>query len=222
MGNGPNISLTFGGANPRLAHKGLVLVHGRGGSAADIMGLGRALALPNLAFVAPEAPNNTWWPTSFLAPMGQMTPFVDHGIAAVIATISALESQGLSRDRIAIAGFSQGGCLALEYGARMGDGMAGIFGLSAGLIGTEDTSDGPDDALYGFAPKQFDYTARLTGMPVAITVHDQDPHIPLKRAQDSAAVFEKLGANVMFDITAGAGHAITQAGITALRAALNC
>jgi phospholipase/carboxylesterase len=104
----------------------------------------------------------------------------------------------LSRDRIALAGFSQGGCLALEYAARRG-GLTAVFGLSAGLVGTGD-ADGPaTDALYGFGPKAFDYAARLDGVPVEITVHERDPHIPLARAQESESergVRGGLGLNV--------------------------
>ncbi len=199
---------------------GLILVHGRGGSAADILGLGSALGLPDLALVAPEAPGRSWWPTSFLAPMDEMAPFVDRGLAAVDSAIAAFEAQGLTRDRIALAGFSQGGCLALEYGARRGD-LAGIFGLSAGLIGTSDANARHDPALYGYAPKTLAYDSDLSGVPVTITVHEQDPHIPLARAKDSADCFRAMGASVRFDIAPGSGHGITQAGVTALRSVLN-
>jgi phospholipase/carboxylesterase len=99
---------------------GLVLVHGRGATAEGILDLGHALALPDLALAAPQAPGMTWWPTSFLAPAAQMEPYVERGMAAIDAAIDALVEEGLSRDRIALAGFSQGGCLALEYAARRG------------------------------------------------------------------------------------------------------
>lgn len=212
--------LSFGGAAPDKARMGLVLVHGRGGSARDILGLGEALGLPDVACVAPEAPGHSWWPTSFLAPMAEMQPFLDAGLASVAAAVAALEDAGLARDRIAVAGFSQGGCLALEYGAR-NPGLAGVFGLSAGLVGTADAGGAPDPALYGFADKRLDYDGDLTGTPVTITVHEADPHIPLKRARDSAAAFRAMGADAGLEVTPGAGHGITQAGVTRLRAVLN-
>jgi predicted esterase len=199
---------------------GLVLLHGRGGSAADILRLGAALGLPDLALAAPEAPGNSWWPTSFLAPAAQMEPFVARGLAAVDTAIAALEAEGLPRARIALAGFSQGGCLALEYAARRG-GLAAAFGLSAGLVGTGDADGAPDPALYGHAPKRFDYPTDLTGLPVTITVHEQDPHIPLKRAEDSRATFARLGASAQLLVEKGPGHGLTDAGLTALRATLN-
>jgi len=212
--------LAFGGAPAGSARIGLVLLHGRGGSARDILGLGEALGLPDMATVAPEAPGHSWWPTSFLAPTAQIEPYVTRGLEAAERAVTALEAGGLTRSRIAVAGFSQGGCLALEYGARTG-GLAGAFGLSSGLIGTGDGAGDSDPALYGFGPKRFDYGNDLRGMPVAITVHEQDPHIPLNRAEDSAAVFRSLGAEASLSVEPGAGHGLTQSGVTALRAVLN-
>jgi predicted esterase len=107
-----------------------------------------------------------------------------------------------------------------NIGAR-NPGLAGVFGLSAGLVGTADAGGAPDPALYGFADKRLDYDGDLTGTPVTITVHEADPHIPLKRARDSAAAFRAMGADAGLEITPGAGHGITQAGVTRLRAVLN-
>jgi phospholipase/carboxylesterase len=208
------------GAPAREARMGLVLVHGRGATAEGILDLGHALALPDLALAAPQAPGMTWWPTSFLAPAAQMEPFVEQGMAAIDAAIEALAEEGLSRDRIALAGFSQGGCLALEYAARLG-GLTAVFGLSAGLVGTGE-ADGPaTDALYGFGPKAFDYAARLDGVPVEITVHERDPHIPLARARESEAVFAGLGAKARLSVTPGAGHGIGPEAVATMRGHLN-
>jgi len=197
-----------------------VLVHGRGATAEGILDLGHALALPDLALAAPQAPGMSWWPTSFLAPAARMEPYVERGMAAIDAAITTLVEEGLSRDRIALAGFSQGGCLALEYAARRG-GLAAVFGLSAGLVGTGD-ADGPaTEALYGFGPKAFDYATRLDGVPVEITVHEADPHIPLARARDSVAVFDRLGARARLAVTPGAGHGIGPEAIASMRGHLN-
>lgn len=214
------VDLRQAGARPRDARMGLVLVHGRGATAEGILDLGHALGLPDLALVAPQAPGMSWWPTSFLAPAAQMEPYVERGMAAIDAAIAALAEEGLSHDRIALAGFSQGGCLALEYAARRG-GMAAVFGLSAGLVGTGE-ADGPaTDALYGYGPKAFDYGLRLDGVPVEITVHEADPHIPLSRARESVAVFDRLGARTRLTVTPGAGHGIGPEAIAAMRGHLN-
>lgn len=214
------VELAHGGARARDARMGLVLIHGRGATAAGILDLGHALALPDIALVAPQAPGSSWWPTSFLAPSARMEPCVAQGMAAVDAAIDALVEEGLSRERIALAGFSQGGCLALEFAARRG-GFAAVFGLSAGLVGTGDAGGPAQEALYGFGPKVFEYDTRLDEVPVEITVHERDPHIPLVRARKSAAVFEALGAKARLTVTPGAGHGIGPEAVAAMRSHLN-
>lgn len=209
-------ALHLAGAAPGDARLGLVLIHGRGASAADILGLGAALERDDIAFAAPEAPGRSWWPTSFLAPAADMAPYVTRGLAAVDAAIAALRGGGVPGDRIAIAGFSQGGCLALEYAARRG-GLRAVAGLSAGLVGTGDVGGAPEPALYGFADKTFAYQTALAGTPAYLSVHMEDPHIPLARARRSAQVLETLGAEVTLREKPGPGHGIDAADLEALR-----
>jgi predicted esterase len=163
------------------ARAGIVLVHGRGGSAADILGLMAHAALPDVAAIAPEAPGRSWWPTSFLAPMAQMEPFVGAGLAALREAVARLEADSLPRGRIWLAGFSQGACLALESFARDGAGLAGVFAMSGGLVGRADAPGGPQPALYGHAPKRLAYPGRRDGAQVWISVHKRAAHIPLQR-----------------------------------------
>jgi predicted esterase len=197
-----------------------VLIHGRGASAADILGLGEALALPDLALIAPEAPGRSWWPTSFLAPMAQMEGPLAEGLEAIEVAVTTLSADGLPRDRIAVAGFSQGACLALEYAARFGAGLHSVYGLSGGLVGTSDTGSASAE-LYGFADKAFTYDSALDGLPVYLSVHAEDPHIPLKRAQDSIAVFDRLSAQTRLEVAPGAGHGLLAPDVAALRGGLN-
>lgn len=208
------------GAPAARATAGIVLLHGRGGSAADILSLLDHAGLPDVAALAPQAPGNSWWPTSFLAPAAQMAPFVAQGIAAATAALDALEAEGIPRNRLWLGGFSQGACLALETFACAGEGLAGVFGLSGGLVGLED-SGAPSPDLYGHADKTLTYPGRRDGARVWISVHERDPHIPLRRVQDSAAALTAMGAQVEAVIHPGAGHGVMQADMAALRAALN-
>ena len=77
----------------RHATAGIVLLHGRGGSAADILSLMAHAALPDIAAIAPEAPGNSWWPTSFLAPSAQMDPFVSRALSQVTEAVAALQGE---------------------------------------------------------------------------------------------------------------------------------
>lgn len=208
------------GAPTGRARSGMVMLHGRGGSAADILGLLDALALPEVAGIAPEAPGNSWWPTSFLAPSAQMEPFVQRGIDAVQAAVALLEAEGLMRDSIWLCGFSQGACLALEAFAREGGGLAGVFGLSGGLVGTGD-APGAQTGPGGFPDKQFVYPGRRDRAQVWISVHQNDPHIPLDRVIRSAEVLSGMGAQVNRATHPGAGHGILPTDLAALRQRLN-
>jgi predicted esterase len=199
----------------------MVMLHGRGGNAADILGLLGTLALPEVAGIAPEAPGNSWWPTSFLAPSAQMEPFVIRGLEAVREAVATLEAEGLPRGRIWLCGFSQGACLALEAFAREGEGLAGVFGLSGGLVGTADAPGAPLPALYGHAPKEFDYPGRREGAQAWLSVHEADPHIPLARVTRSAGVLAGMGAAVERKVHPGAGHGILSPDVAAMRAWLN-
>ncbi|MEM6390825.1 MAG: phospholipase [Pseudomonadota bacterium] len=205
------------GAPLARASSALILLHGRGAGAEDILGLGAGLGLPDVALIAPEAPGRSWWPTSFLAPSAAMEAYVEAGMSAIDAALNQARDAGVNT---ALAGFSQGACLALEYAARRG-GISGVFGLSGGLVGTSDAEGGPEEALYGYGPKAFDYNVDLNGITAFLEVHEADPHIPLIRAEHSARVLRGLGAEVTFRTQAGAGHGVGEAGIAALRAHLN-
>lgn len=194
----------------------IVLLHGRGGSAADILGLMAHAALPDVTAIAPEAAGNSWWPTSFLAPMAQMDPFVTAALAQIDASIATLKAEGIAPNRIWLAGFSQGACLAAEAYARRGETLAGLLAFSGGLVGTADAEGGPSEALYGHSPKRFDYAGTRPGR-VWLSVHERDPHIPLARVQDTAATFTALGATVETNLYPGAGHGVMRDDITALR-----
>jgi phospholipase/carboxylesterase len=199
---------------PKSALRGVVMLHGRGGSGADILSLLDHAGLTEVAAVAPEAQANSWWPTSFLAPESQVAPFVEAGLNAVTEAVSKLHGHGLPLDAIWLCGFSQGACLALEAYARHGKSLAGVIGLSGGLVGLAD-SGAPDPDLYGHRDKAMDYGTVLSGK-VRISVHEKDPHIPLKRVRQSAEAFALMGAEVETVVHPGQGHAILRDDLVAM------
>lgn len=200
----------------RNATAGIVLLHGRGGSSADILGLMAHAALPDVAAIAPEAPGNSWWPTSFLAPAAQMEPYVTRALQQVQTAIATLQTEGIPHNRIWLAGFSQGACLAAEAYARLDAPLAGLLAFSGGLVGTADADGAPTEALYGHRPKRFDYTGTRKGK-VWLSVHERDPHIPAHRVKDTATTLTSLGATVETKLYPGAGHGVMRDDITALR-----
>lgn len=194
------------GPDPRAARVTMILLHGRGASAADILGLAEELRTNDVAYIAPEAAGATWYPFSFLAPMSENEPGLSSALKVIDGLVSGLERQQVPAERIAILGFSQGGCLALEYAARHARRYAAIVGLSGGLIGPPGT------------PRN--YAGSCEGAPVFLGCSDVDAHIPLNRVHESAEVFRRLAASVDERIYPGMGHTVNRDELEAVRALL--
>jgi predicted esterase len=191
------------GAALDAARAAMILVHGRGASAASILTLAQELDLEGVAYLAPQAVGHTWYPHSFMAPMEQNEPGLSSALNLLGRLIGRVEAAGVSRERIALLGFSQGACLTTEFTVRHPKRYGGVFGLSGGLIGPEGTT--------------FDYDGSMEDTPVFLGCSDRDPHIPLERVQETAAVFERLGADVEERIYEGMGHTVNQDEIAFVR-----
>ncbi len=222
-GTGPHAGqrLATSGAPLGRARLAVVMLHGRGGSPEDMIGLADHLALPDLAVLAPEAAGRSWWPDSFLAPLEANEPGLGSGLSVVEALLADLEAEGFGSEQVALVGFSQGACLAIEAAARLARPFRAVAALSGGLLGTDEAGGAPQEALYGRPEKSFDYTGRLDDVPVLIGCHEQDPHIPLARARKSAEVLEGMGAQVETLVIPGAGHGIIADEAAWLRKQLN-
>src|SRR6202049_336988 len=146
------------------ARAAMILVHGRGATATDILMLAEELAQPGFAYLAPEAANNTWYPNSFLAPLASNEPGLSSGLAVIASLFDSANKAGIPAERTVIVGFSQGACLSLEFVARHARRYGGVIALSGGLIGPDGT------------PR--DYPGSLAGTPVFLGCSDVDPHIP--------------------------------------------
>ncbi|HJZ75905.1 MAG TPA: dienelactone hydrolase family protein [Vicinamibacterales bacterium] len=181
------------GPDPAHARLVVVCVHGRGATAADILGVADELQLPDVAYVAPEAAGRTWYPQSFLAPLDANEPWLSSALGVLGDLAESLQANGAA-DRIAVLGFSQGACLALEFAARFARRYAGVVAFSGGVIGPPGT------------PRE--YAGSMDGAPVFLGCSDVDQHIPLARVRESAAVFERLGARVDQRIYPRMGHTI--------------
>ena len=205
-------------ARARLA---MVMMHGRGGSPEDMLGLAEHLAVPDVAALAPEAAGRSWWPDSFLAPLAANEPGLSSGLSVVGALLDELERAGFGAERTVLMGFSQGACLALEAAARRAGPFRAVAALSGGLVGTGEAGGVPSEALYGRADKAFDYAGSLGGVPVLLGCHERDPHIPLARARRSAEVLGAMGASVETMVIPGAGHGIVAEEAAWLRGRIN-
>ncbi len=184
------------------ARAALVLVHGRGATAESILELADAFAVAGMAYLAPQAAGQTWYPNSFLAPLPSNEPGLSSGLATVGAVLAAVAAAGVPAERTALLGFSQGACLALEYAARHARRYGALVALSGGLIGPPGT------------PRA--YAGSLAGTPVFLGCSDHDPHIPRTRVEESAVVCETLDGVVTLRIYPHMGHTVNPDEIAAV------
>src|SRR5579859_573803 len=164
------------------ARAAMIMLHGRGASAEDILALSAELHQPGFAYLAPQAAGYSWYPNSFLAPIASNEPGLSSGLATIASLLAKLAEAGIAPEHTILLGFSQGACLALEFAARNARRYGGLIGLSGGLIGPDGT------------PR--DYPASLDGTPVFLGCSDTDPHIPKERVDYSAEVLRGLGGAV--------------------------
>jgi len=197
--------LTFG---PSLSAARVVMImaHGRGASAEDMVGLAAEIGAAGVAVLAPQAAGRTWYPYSFLAPMQDNEPGLTSALGVLARLVESLVAQQVPYERIALLGFSQGACLSLEFAARHPQRYKAVMGLSGGLIGPPGT------------PR--DYPGSFAGAPVFLGCSDIDAHIPLTRVQESADVFRRMAAAVDERIYPGMGHTVNEDEIGVVRALL--
>lgn len=189
-----NQPLERSGASLEDAAVAMVLVHGRGARARGMLDLAREVRHDDVTYLAPQARDGSWYPQSFLAPLEVNEPHLTSALRAVGDAIETAVDGGVPRERVVLLGFSQGACLATEYGARTASRFGGVVAYAGGLIGAE------------VEPER--YGGSMDGTPVFFGCGDLDPHIPVERVHDSAAVFEDLAADVTVRIYEGVGHTV--------------
>ena len=194
------------GPAPAQARLAVILVHGRGDSAAGILGLADEFAAADVTWIAPQAAGNTWYPYSFMSPIEKNEPGITSGLGVIAGLVDGLGADGVPPERIVLMGFSQGACLSQEFAARHARRYHAVIGLSGGLIGPPGT------------PR--DYIGHFDGTPVFLGCSDIDPHIPLERVNESAEVFRRMGASVDERIYPRLGHTVNYDEIEAVRALL--
>lgn len=189
------------------AQGALILVHGRGASAEDILTLAGELHHLDLAYLAPQAAGNTWYPYSFLMPLAQNEPYLSSALQRVGEVLAQVKAAGISPERVIIGGFSQGACLATEFVARNAQRYGGLLVFSGGLIGPPGT------------PR--DYAGALADTPVFLGCSDVDFHIPKERVTESSEVLRRMGAQVTAKLYPNMGHTINADELTHARQIVN-
>lgn len=176
--------------------KVLIMVHGRGGSAEDILGLSAYLQVNDFALLAPQATNNTWYPYSFMAPVKENEPWLSSALALLKEVVADVKAKGIAEESIYFLGFSQGACLTLEFVTRNAAKYGGVVAFTGGLIG---------DKIYNE-----NYKGDFAATPVFIGTSDPDPHVPVERVNATEDILLKMNAAVTKKIYKNMGHTISQ------------
>ncbi|TWR30981.1 phospholipase [Mucilaginibacter pallidiroseus] len=188
--------IRIGGIPAANAKAALILIHGRGGSAEDMMSLAQNLNAQDMAFYAPQATNYSWYPYSFMAPVKDNQPALDSAINLIDETVKQAIADGFTAEQIYFAGFSQGACLTLEYITRNAKQYGGAVAFTGGLIGEQINMN--------------NYKGSFKNTPVLITTSDPDPHVPLTRVDASVAILKRMNADINLKVYQGKAHSISQ------------
>ena len=177
------------------ADKVLILLHGRGGSAEDILGLADHLSVKDFALLAPQATNSSWYPYSFMAPVEQNEPWLSSALSLLEDLVKELKASGKKEENIFFGGFSQGACLTLEFVTRNAARYGGVIAFTGGLIGEKINPE--------------NYKGDFAGTPVFIGTSDPDMHVPVARVYASSNILRDMNAMVVEKVYAGMGHTIS-------------
>jgi phospholipase/carboxylesterase len=184
------------------ARAAMILVHGRGATAADIMTIGAELMHPGFAYLAPQAAGNQWYPNPFTAPLETNEPYLSSALGVLEALLVKVEAT-VPAQRVILLGFSQGACLTLEFAVRHARRYGGVVGLSGGLIGPDGT--------------QRDYPGSFEGTPAFLGCSDVDPHIQKHRVLEAGEVLKRMNASVTLRLYPGMGHTVNTEEIESVR-----
>ncbi|HEU4902847.1 MAG TPA: dienelactone hydrolase family protein [Flavisolibacter sp.] len=174
----------------------LIMLHGRGGSAEDILSLASHLAVNDFSLLAPQATNHTWYPYSFLAPPSQNEPWLSSALNLLKELVGDLYDKGVLPENIYFLGFSQGACLTLEFVARNARKYGGVVAFTGGLVG---------DKIY---PEN--YNGSFEETPVFIGTSSPDPHVPVERVYATTNILKNMNASVTEKVYENMGHTITR------------
>lgn len=186
------MKIIYGGEPLKTAKAAMVMLHGRGADAEDIMSISKYFDAEKIAYVALQAPGNAWYPSSFMQPIERNEIQLKESLDIVRQAVELIEKESVRASRIFLFGFSQGACLAVQYAATHPKKYAGIFSIAGGLIGE--------------TPGTF--SGDFGGTRVFFGCAEHDPYIPKKRVEESAVIFQKIGAIVTTKIYPGDAHTI--------------
>jgi predicted esterase len=178
------------------ARLAMLMIHGRGASAEDILSISGQLSRPDFAYLAPQAADNAWYPLPFTASFSENEPWLSSALDRIDHTLDQIHQAGIPVEKTILLGFSQGACLTLEYCARNPQRYGGIVGLSGSLIGLDH--------------ENHDARGSFEETPVFLGCSDADSYVEKEYVMRTAEVFRRMGASVTERFYTQMGHTVNQ------------
>jgi len=189
-------NIVTAGKSLQDANNALIMLHGRGASAEDILSVAQYLNIKDFALLAPQATNNTWYPYSFMAPLSHNEPWLSSALNLLKEIMDDVIAQNIAAENIYFLGFSQGACLTLEFVARNATRFGGVTAFTGGLLGDMINTK--------------NYTGDFNSTPVFIGSSNPDPHVPVERVNATAKILRSMNAAVTEKVYDHMGHTISQ------------
>lgn len=199
--DGPVVPPASGGAPKSL----VILLHGYGSNGADLIGLVPHWqhAFPDTLFMSPNAPQALpgmsdayqWWPITNMDAQARVNGAREAAPVVNGFIDQQLAKYGLSEDRLALVGFSQGTMMALQVGLRRSPQVAGILGYSGMLV------------------DEMGLDAAKVNPPILLVHGDADTMVPVTALHHAGATLQKLGFEVGGHVSPGLGHSIDLDGL---------
>ncbi|MEO0561798.1 MAG: phospholipase [Chloroflexota bacterium] len=172
----------------------VLLMHGRGATARDMLPFTSQIPQDGVAYLMPQASNNTWYPRSGFGPFEANEPYLSSAWDTITEKLQHIINAGIPQEKIVVGGFSQGACLTAEYVARHPGRYGGLIVLSGALMGPPDT------------PR--DYDGSLEKTQIWVGGADQDSWVTEDQLNETSAVLHRMGGRVSTEIHASAEHTI--------------
>ena len=189
-------NITFAGKPLSEAKKALIMLHGRGAGAENILSMASHFDVKDFALLAPQATNATWYPYSFMAPVAQNEPWLTSALSLLKELVADVNNQGIALENIYFLGFSQGACLMLEFVARNATKFGGVAAFTGGLIGDKINTE--------------NYKGDFAGTPIFIGTSSPDPHVPVERVNATTNILKQMNAAITEKVYANMGHTINE------------
>lgn len=191
------------GTPPESAALVVYAVHGRGQSPAFMAELADRIDLPGVAWILPQAHDFSWYPQSFLVPLAENQPDVDHALEAVRTHVRALLD--VDGPPVVVLGFSQGACLLSEWLLRDQPRLAGAVLHTGGYLG-------PHERTWDSAAER-----GLAGQVVEMFTAQEDAWVPLHRVEATSTAFRTLGATVELTVYDDPDHHLNDDSVRMIR-----